>query len=449
MNSPASIRRSFVLALAFLLCVASHGQIVNRLRVDQKTFVRYAYGRMQEFSEDNLPLSDSLYREGESRGDFRLKLLGLSLEMPVRFARGEYGRMDETVAEMKDLLIERKDLRVFYFSTLHEYCEFLLQSGRVSEAVLEARAMERLASSEKNPYGKMYSYRIVGLIQSYRDNHYLAIENLKKAARFCREARAEQDLPNLFILLSQEYLAMENFSEAEDYLLQAEEYIPFFPLIRLKAQMTRAYIYNARGEQERFWECYEELVSDPLFQPQTDADTRCALDVTYLRSRGLLEEALLKSDHLGTDRARLEFSHGIYAQMGSFDRAYSDLSRLMNQKDSIYIKVQNEDLAILDAEMNNAQLREEAQQLKARNQMTILLGFLVMFAVAFASILVQQWKLRENLDEMRRKNVEALKARRAFQKAMDAKEAENEYKFNLLKNRSTNVLTDYEDFLNS
>ena len=449
MRSPAFIRRLLVLVLLFLSCKASPGQIVNRLRVDQKTFVRYAYGRMQEFSEDNLPLSDSLYREGEARGDFRLKLLGLSLEMPVRFARGEYGRMDEVVSEMKELLIERKDLRVFYFSTLHEYCEFLLQSGRVSEAVLEARAMERLASSEKNPYGKMYSYRIVGLIQSFRDNHYLAVENLRKAVRFCREARAEQDLPNLFILISQEYLAMENFSEAEDFLVQAEEFIPFFPLIRLKAQMTRAYIYNARGEKELFWDCYSAIVADPLFQPQTDADTRCAFDVTYLRSKGLFEEALRRSDLLSTSRARLEFSHGILAEMGSFDRAYSDLSCLMGQKDSVYIKVQNEDLAILDAEMNNAQLREEAQQLKARNQMTILIGFLIMFAVAFASTLVQQWKLRENLDEMRRRNVEAVQARRSFQKAMDAKEHENEYKFNLLKNRSTNILADYEDFLNS
>ena len=97
--------------------------------------------------------------------------------------------------------------------------------------------------------------------------------------------------------------------------------------------------------------------------------------------------------------------------------------------------------------MNNAQLREDAQRLKAQNQMTILLGFLVMFAIAFASILVQQWQLRENLEEMRRKNNEALAARRAFQKAMDAKESENDYKIKILQNRTTNVLTDYEDFL--
>ena len=443
------MKRFLILALALLAGLAARGQIVNRLRVDKDTFTRYAWGRMQEFNEDNLVLADSLYAEGVTQGNFRLKCLGLSLEMPVRFAQETEDDDILAYEEIKTLLADRKDLREFYFSTLHEYCEFLIQAGLVSEAVLEARAMERLASAEKKPVGKMYSYRIIGLIQSYRDNPYLAIQNLEKAVRFCREARQEQDLPNLFILIAQENLQMSNFTEAEDYCAWAEEYQSFFPGIRLKAQMTRAYIYNAKGLTDKFWSTYETVIKDPLYQPQTDADTRNAFDITYLRSKGLLEEALRKADALGNIRAQLEHKHGIYADLGAFGEAYAAVSGLMAQKDSTYIKVQNEDMAILDAEMNNAQLREEAQKLKARNQITILLGFLVMFAIAFASILVQQWQLRENLEEMRRKNTEALKARRAFQKAMDAKEAENDYKVKLLKNRTTNILTDYEDFLNS
>ena len=112
----------------------------------------------------------------------------------------------------------------------------------------------------------------------------------------------------------------------------------------------------------------------------------------------------------------------------------------MEDKDSVYIKVQNEDLAILDAEMHNAQLREEAQVLKARNQQMIMFGFLIMFAIAFLAILFNQWKLRRTLDEMRLKNASMLSARRAFQKAMDAKESENQFKIKILQNRKTNTL---------
>ena len=443
------MRRLLPGVLALLLSWGAGAQIVNRLRVDQDTFLRYAYGRMQQFNPANLALADSLYAAGQAQGNFRYKCLALSLEMPVRFARGEYERMDEVAAEVKVLLDGRKDLREFYFPFLHEYCEYLVHIGRSSDAMLEARALERLALQEKKSLGLMYSYRIVGLIQSYRDNSFLAIQNLEKAVKYCREARSEQDLPNMYILLAQECVKQGDFPRAEDFCLKAEEYAGFFPSVRLKAQMTRGYLYYVKGDQAALWKCYEALVADPLYRVQADADSRLGLDILYYRSRGLLEEALVKADSLGTRRGQLEHRQGIYADMGSFDRAYASLSALMTEKDSIYIKVQNEDLAILDAEMNNAQLREEAQRLKARNQLTILLGFLVMFAIAFAAILLQQWQLRENLEQMRRKNNEALAARRAFQKAMDAREAENDYKIKILQNRTTNVLTDYEDFLNS
>ena len=432
------VRRLFLCLAALLLCLGSRAQIVNRLHVDQETFLRYAHGRMQEFNPENLFLADSLYQAGVQQNNFRYKCLGLSLEMPVRFFQGNYARMDSTVVEIKELLAERKDLREFYFSTLHEYCEFLIQTDRVSEAVLEARAMERLASAEQKPAGRMYAYRIIGLIQSYRDNPSLAILNLEKAVRFSREARLEQDLPNLYILLAQENVKLKQFAQADNYCVKAEEYEAFFPSIHIKALMTRAILYNAQGNMNEFWRCYSTLMADPRYAVQADADSRTNLDITYLRSQGLFQEALAKADALGSVRERLEQKHGIYASLGSYSEAYENLSQLLNEKDSVYIKVQNEDLAILDAEMNNAQLREETQRLKSQNQTTILIGFLVMFAIAFLSILIQQWRLRENLDQMKATNNAMLVARRAYQKALDAKEAENSLKIKILQNRKTN-----------
>ena len=300
--------------------------------------------------------------------------------------------------------------------------------------------MGRLAGSEKRPSGRMYSYRIIGLIHSSRENHHLAIRNLEEAVQYCKSARAEQDLPNLYILIAQEHIKLRNFPKADQYVALADEYERFFPSIRIRSMMTRASIAYARGDIDGFRQIYYDLLRDPLYRMQADADSRYGLDIDYLRSRGQLEQALSLSDSLGTQRGRLEHKHGIYADMQDYDHAYGQLSLLMQDKDSVYIKVQNEDLAILDAEMHNAQLREEAQKLKARNQFTVMIGFLVMFAIAFFAILLSQWQLRHNLDEMRRKNNQMLATRRAFQKAMDAKESENAFKIQILQNRKTNML---------
>lgn len=435
-------RKIFLCWIALLLPLfAARGQIVNRLKVDDGVFQRYAYCRMQQFSEANLGFADTLYRVGVTRDNFRYRCLGLTLEFPIRFAQGDYERMDAAVAEIKSMLSERKDknIRAFYYPVIHEYCQFLIHIGRASDAMLEARGMERIASEEKSALGHMYAHRVVGLIQSYRTNSYLAIENFTKAADYCKEAKAEQELPNLLILIAQEYIKMGDFTKADKFCSDAEGYIEYFPSLKVRTLMTRALQYNAQKDWGSFWRTYDELVGDPLYKVQADNDSRFEMDVEYLKSKGLFEEALAKADSLGTARQRYDKKHGIFAAKGDFRPAYGQLDSLMIEKDSIYIKVQNEDMAILDAEMNNAQLRQDAQRLKAQNQMTILLGFLVMFAIAFFSILLSQWQLRQNLDEMKQKNNQMLIARRAYQKALDAKEAENNMKIKILQNRKPNT----------
>ncbi len=421
--------RHLLLIACLFLCVGAQAQIVNRLRVDQPTFLRYAQARMQEYNPANLEWADSLYQEGVRHGNLRYKCLALSVEMPVRFAQGEYERMDVIAAELKGLLANRKDLREFYFVTLHEYAEFLLRSNRISESVLEARAMSRLAVKERNPLGEMYSYRILGLIQSYRNNAGLAVENLLLAIHFCREARAEQELPNLYLLLAQEQMKLGEFQEAHQSCNEAAKYQDFFPAMRDKVLMNQALLYHAQGDMDSFWACYDQL-----------KDTPAILDVVYLRSRGLLKEALERTKAIDSGMERLEQQHAIQAHLGKYDEAYGSLLELMAQKEEAHIRLQNEDLAILEAEMDNARLREEAERQKNRNQFLLLAGFLLMFFLGFLSVLIHQWRVRDNLDQMRAQQNSILMARRAYRQALDAKEAENAVKIKLLQNKPYNTL---------
>ena len=427
----------FVLLLT-LFPRAATGQIVNRLQVDDATFQRYAWGRMQQYNPANLALADSLYQAGEATGDYRYKCLGLALEFPVRFAQGEYGRMDAAVGEIRELLAPRRDARSFYYAALHEYCQYLIYTGRALDAMLEARAMERLASSEDSALGRMYALRIVGMIQRYRSNTELAIENFNRAAEYCREARAEQELPGIYVILAQEYLKLQKLNLAEKYCVLAEEYVEYYPSLRVKTQMARAYLYHARGDLANFWKTYEALVDMPNYRMQTETEARIMLDAAYLETQGYFDEALAKADSLGTPRERYELRHRIFASQGLYAPAYIELTRVSAEKDSIYLQVQNEDLAILDAEMHNAELREDAQQLKNHHQTIVLIGFVVMCALAFLAILFAQWRLRQNLDEMRLKNSQVLLERRAYISALDALEASLSLKIKIMQRRIPN-----------
>ena len=441
--------RRIILAVLFaLLSIGGSAQIVNYLKVDRESYLKYADCRMLPFREGNMAVADSLYSEGVASGDYRKMAYALHVKMSVYYVDGDMERMNGCFEEIRSLVADRKDARPFWLGVQQEWCFDLIKKGRTAEAMLEARAMERQANVDKSALGRVYSHKIIGLIQSERTNSTLAVDNFLKAAQFCRDAKAEHELPFLYILIAQEYINMKQYGNAEQYCSMAEQYLSIYnKTLPLKAMRLRALLYSARGWNDHFQDSYNALVEEPLYMGQVEAEDRYVLDILYLRSKGQLREALGVADSLGNARMRYDLKQGLYASLGDYTSAYSELGRLMDNKDSTYIKVQNEDLAILDAEMNNAQLREEAQRLKHANQNMIFIGFLVMFAIAFMAMLLSQWQLRENLDQMRRKNSEILRARRDFQKAMEAKEAEVNSKLALLQNRKTNVLTGYEDFL--
>ena len=226
------MHRTVLIAVFFLLSLPSGAQIVNRLKVDKEVFELYAQHRLDMFNPANIAFADSLYNTGIKHDNFRYKCLARSLQFPAYYAIGEYDKMDEAVAEIKRLTHNKPDCRAYRFEVLHEYCQYLIRCNRASDAMIDARAMDRSANNTKTPVGLLYAYRIMGLIQSYRSNSWLAIRNFEKAAAFCKEAKAEQELPYLLILTAQEQVKLEKFEDAETTCSEAEKWQEFMPSMR-------------------------------------------------------------------------------------------------------------------------------------------------------------------------------------------------------------------------
>lgn len=431
-----SIRRLlFFVLLLDVSAVCCYGQIRNRLGVGNELYLRYAGGRIRQFDESNIPLADSIYRYGKYKSDSRIRMLALSLELPPRFILNDTARVDEIITELKSMSDYNTPMREFYFLTMHDYCSMLIMSGRISDAMLEARGMSSFAARSGSNLGQMYSHRVIGLIQSFRSNSELAVSNFIQAAEYCKRAREEQELPAIYNMIARELIKLGRFDEVERYCSKAAEYQDFYPSLRIKTMMTKAYLYDAQGLKEELDSIYKELIRNPLYYSQTDRDTRLMIEICWLRSRGLLQEALSKSDSLATDKERFGQKRLIYVMDNDYLNAYDQLDGLMKTKDSIYITVQNEDMAILDAELNNARLRLEAQRLKSQQEMSIMFGFMLLFMLVTIAILFSQWSLNKSLDDLRERNRRELESRNAYRMAMDSKEKENDMKIKVLQNR--------------
>lgn len=434
------MKRVVALIIAVMTVVGSYAQIRNRLGVGNELFLKYANGRIRQYDESNILLADSIYRYGVIKSDSRIRMLALSLELPPRFIRNDTLRVADIVSELKSMAGYNSRMREFYFLTMNDYCNMLIMAGRISDAMLQARAISSMAASSGSNLGQMYAYRVIGLIQSYRSNSELAILNFKKSADFCVRAKEEQELPVIYNLIARELIKLGRFNEVEHYCAMAEEFQDFYPSLKVKTLMTKVYLYDAQGKAQDFNKVYQELIANPLYRSQTDRDTRLMIDICWLRSCGRLDEALQKTDSLTTDKERFGQTHLIYALDEDYYNAYRHLNSLMESKDSIYITVQNEDMAILDAELNNARLRLEAQRLKSQRELSIMFGFILLFFIVTVSILFSQWTLNKNLDDLRERNRRELDARNAYRKAIDSKEIENEMKTRILQNRQNQDL---------
>ena len=187
-----NIKRLAFMAMAVMCCMSASAQIRNRLGIGNELYLKYANGRLRQFDESNILLADSIYRFGEYKHDTRILMLSLSLELPPRFIRNDTVRVNEIVSELKSMSGYSSVMREFYFLTMYDYCNMLIMSGRISDAMLEARSLSTMAANSRSNLGEMYAHRTIGLIQSYRSNSELALSNYLKAAEFCILAKEEQ-----------------------------------------------------------------------------------------------------------------------------------------------------------------------------------------------------------------------------------------------------------------
>ena len=80
-----------------------------------------------------LPFADSLYRYGIYKDNYRYKCLGLNLEFPIRFAQGDYARMDAA---------HTVSLRTVFDNTLQVEAVYVVQRGKVKREAVQCQHLQ-------------------------------------------------------------------------------------------------------------------------------------------------------------------------------------------------------------------------------------------------------------------------------------------------------------------
>jgi len=433
------------LAAALLLTLVSavaYGQIQNRLGVDDDVFTIYARARVLPLNPDNLATADSLYAIGSQRNDYKIKSLALVLAFPAQFARGEYEDMDASIEEINEIYESHPDINDIYYSAQFSYCQFLMAINSQQKAFQSARSTVKKAETTETDYGKMVAYRGLAYVYENRNNLTKAVEYYKLAVEHCEKTDASPlEMATINVMIAHDLTQMGRVEEAEHFIRLVEPYADGSVQIHCLYLFVKAQMAYEKKDVDDFLKCHDALLSYPNTKFAIDEETLKVLTVKRNLLTGNYAEAESQAFRVKEELLRHSLLLETYQKSQYYQGASAEFDRILNIRDSLSVLIQDEDVATMDAELQNARIRSEADA--ERSNLMKILFLTVALAMFLAMLVALTYSAREkkhNL-ELKASNSALQTAREIVEEAFDEAKKANQVEARFIQNMSHELRT--------
>ena len=391
------MRKAFVLACLLAASFCLHAQFVNRIGADEDVFAAYAAARTNVYAVENIAIGDSLYNIGVRRDDPKIKILALNLQGRPLAAIGDTVRLEKVAREIESIYASYpREVGDVYYTFFFEHIQTILQAGRNYEATLLARNLARNAEKDGNSYGRFIAYRALAHVYLFRNNLEMCVDALKSALDFASnvDVKAPGDLlmtklqyaQYLSYIKGQEKLSLEMMDELEKepLIAQVKATNPLFlPSVRANA-------YFSMQDKRKYLQAYRELTSNPYYKAVIEPERQFMYDGYYQVCLGRYQEALALADSIQNQVYACDIRQAAYEGMGDWQKVSEVLTERLACQAEIFKAYQSEDVAVLDAELDNGALREETTAVMMKLQQTTFSAVLVglLLVVTFLTLLV-------------------------------------------------------------
>ncbi|MCQ2147891.1 MAG: HAMP domain-containing histidine kinase [Bacteroidales bacterium] len=416
-------------------------QVQNRLGVEESIFEPYSKCRLSPYDVDNISICDSIYSIGVQRNDYKIKTLALNAVLPAYYMLEDLDMMNKTIQEIKDIQYSHPDINDIYFAALYSYCNYLIFFDKLSDSLLEAKQMLERSTEIGEPYGMMLAYRTMAIIYQYRSNSALAVECYKRALEYSESANASVEQDNIRIQLAQEQINAGLYDNARETLSVIARSIDNDENLRLQYYFVSAYLGDNTGDHESFWKYYNLVKDEPMYESIIGEEDRALVEIDYLLSKGEIDKAEQVALEYLPDQSRHMILSEIYGKKGLYKLAYEESTAFNKIKDSLSVAVQTEDVAMLDAQMANAELKHESLQYKSRvRTMTLSVALIIFIIISILSILniIREQKHKRAL---KAKNYELIEAKKTTEAALEKAKESDAIKTRFLQNMSHEIRT--------
>jgi len=256
-----------------------------------------------------------------------------------------------------------------------------------------------------------------------RDNPRLAEHYFLEAIEVGERNGLDKMLVSTYLNLSNCYEAMRDGKAAKLYIDKAKN---IASKLDSKSAFYQVSLYELMYtsipvNKQEFIDKVDEAVKSGVWDAVLAPEYQYYINARYYSFKQAKKMALAYADSVDAINNRLQVLENVYIHFGDWQKAFECRLEAYQVHDSLQAVIQSDDFAAMDADINNAQLRAEAAELRDRNKLQMIIGVSSLAVIGILIVVIngiarrrrllrQQELLQSEVDkktaELKGKNVE-------------------------------------------
>lgn len=420
--------RKIQLFILFIFCFCpSFAKLGNEFtNVPDDVIEVYNQAAANPFDTSMQKYFENLYKRGEKEDNFQLKIIALHALSTIYYAEEKIEKMEKVSKEMEELCIEH-EMWTTYYAGIYMQCQLLCILNRNTEAQIVARRAVSYLEKTKSKKNHIYAYGALATVYKSKGNYSQAIASNLQALEACNsDKKFEIQKPGFWLQISEAYLDQKKIEEAKFYLAKVDSFLVGFEDMqyRTNSLLMHLDIASELNDKESFVKAFKELkeVSNDFSVLMPDSKMGVLAMEALFENRH--DDAVNLANKIDDKQQRLSMLDKVYRHFHDSEESYHNLRELYKLMMAKNDSTLTEDLASMDAEMNNVELRGEAERSEGRQRMIIGTSIIVVLLVIifFFIIVVHRHRihlkntllLNKQLQEARDEAVHANEVKSAF-----------------------------------
>lgn len=361
------IRLCYIRLLLIVVCLVGRmGSLCaqnNPYKIDDELYTYYVKAFRLRSQQVSLSMADTLVAMAQAKGDLKAECMAMAIPLNYYFYQHDVEKLSEVVARCKETAMRNGYMQYYYHAYTMEINN-LLNTGRHMAALKMTEQMRTDALEREDKYGFFCCLRTLGNLYFTRQEYGTSVHHFKEALEYMQKNLPDQDVGTIASTLSNACFNCKRYDEALHYAEMAVA-VGKTEKVVFDARLVVAKCYYQKEEYERFSAYFDQFI-EPAKLSGYNANY-VVTKVYRLAIDGRYEEA-----HSMADRIREKLSSNNLHQIlcfkeGRYKEAYEYLRVNRAKSDSVRAALQTRDLAELSAELENEQLKHEAQALQLAN----------------------------------------------------------------------------------